>query len=97
MPGVAAADLHPDFGGREVELVVKDGERAGVELVEAQRLADAAAGFVHEGLRGEQNDALAPEDAFGREAGEAGAKRREAMRGGDRLERHEADVVAIAR
>ena len=72
MPGVAASDLHADLGWRKVELVVKDGERARVELVEAQRLPDASTGFVHEGLRREQQDPLASDDAFGREAGEAG-------------------------
>src|SRR5271166_2169399 len=54
MAGVAAADLDPDLGRGEVEFVVNHNERARVELVEAQSLADAAAGIVHIGLRGEQ-------------------------------------------
>ena len=32
MAGIAAADLHSDLAGREIELVVKDDERARVEL-----------------------------------------------------------------
>ena len=66
-----------------------------VELVEAHRLADAAAGFVHEGLRHQQRDAVAADRAVGDEALEARAERADAMRGGDRLDRHEADVVAV--
>src|SRR5271166_947537 len=93
---VAAADLDPHLGGREVEFVVNDDQRARVELVEAQSLADAAAGFVHEGLRREQHDPLRGDRAFRGEAGKAGAERPDAMCGGDRFERHEADIVAVA-
>ena len=50
MPGVAAADLHPELAGREVELVVDDDDRAEIELREAQSFADCAR-LVHVGLR----------------------------------------------
>src|SRR5271170_3785570 len=39
--GIAAADLDPHFGRREIELVVDDDQRVEVELPKAQRLADA--------------------------------------------------------
>ena len=57
MAGVAAADLDPDLARREIEFVVNDDERGEAELEIAQRLADAAPGFVHVGLRLEQHDA----------------------------------------
>src|SRR5208283_148020 len=41
--GLSAADLHPDLGWRKIEFIVKDRERARVELVKAERLADAPA------------------------------------------------------
>src|SRR3546814_7993149 len=49
MPGSAAALLHLDLEGREIELVVEDGDVGGREPVEAHRFADRLAAFVHEG------------------------------------------------
>ena len=66
------------------------------ELVEAHRLADAAPGFVHVGLRQQQRDALAADRPLGDQPLEARAERADAMLFGDALDRHEADVVAIA-
>src|SRR5271165_28793 len=66
MAGIAAADLYPDLGGREIEFVVNNEERACVELPEAQRFADAASGFVHEGLRLEQHDPNLADQPLGR-------------------------------
>ena len=59
VPGGAAAELHLDLHRREVELVVEDGQRVEVELVEAQRLLNRVAAVVHEGLRLEQQDPVA--------------------------------------
>src|ERR1700734_681129 len=95
--GIAAAELDPHFGRREIELVVDDDQRAEVELPEAQRLADAASGIVHVGLRLEQGHPRPLDQAIGRQSLPAGAKRAEAARLGDRVDRHEADVVAVAR
>src|SRR5271165_5294539 len=94
--GVAAADLHPDLCGRKIELVVKDRKGARVELVKTQRFADASARLVHVGLRRKQQDPLAADRPFRHEAGKAGPERTEAMPGSHRVDRHEADVVAIA-
>ena len=71
-------------------------ERVRVDLMEPQGLADAAAGFVHEGLRREQEDALRRDHALGGEAGKARAEGADAMGSGDLRQRHEADVVAVA-
>ncbi len=43
MAGRAAAGLHLHAEGREIQLVMEDGEAAGVDLVEARRLRDGAA------------------------------------------------------
>ena len=95
--GIAAADLDAHFGGRKIEFVVQHDDGVEVELMEAHRLADAAAGIVHEGLRRQQRDALRPDRTFGERALEARAERADAMLGGDRLDRHEADIVAVFR
>src|SRR5271170_3576386 len=95
--GIAAADLDPHFGRREIELVVDDDERAQVQLRIAQRRADAASGVVHVGLRLDQRHPYALDHALSRQSLPAGAKRAEAARPSDRIDRHEADVVAVAR
>jgi ribulose bisphosphate carboxylase small subunit len=58
--GMAAAALEAEFAWRQVQLIVKDGQCVGVELVEAKRFADGAAGFVVIGLRFEQERLLGP-------------------------------------
>ena len=50
---------HLDLHRREVELVVEDGQRLLVELVEFERLLNRVAAVVHIGLRLDQQDALA--------------------------------------
>ena len=80
MAGEAAADAHLDLERREVELVMEDGERFQVELVEAQRLLNRIAAVVHEGLRLEQQDALAADAAFGDQAAELLLPRPEIVR-----------------
>ena len=98
MAGVAAADLDPHLCRREIELVVDDDERAEVQLRIAQSLADAAPGFVHVGLRLEQHDPLIADQPVRQQALMPGAKRAEpAPPLGDGVNRHEADVVAVAR
>src|SRR3546814_6220001 len=51
MAGMAAAPLDTDLAEGEIELVVDDGDGGGLQLEEAHRLADRAAGMVHEGDR----------------------------------------------
>ena len=97
MTGVAAADLYPRLARGEVQLVVNDDDRLQVELEEPHRVADAAAGIVHVGERHQQGDALALDRAVGDRALKARPERADAVRIRDPLDRHEADVVAVAR
>ena len=87
--------LHLEPRGRQVDLVVEDGDVAGLELEEAHRLAHRLAGEVHEGLGLEERHLLGPEAAFGDLALELRAPGREAVVGGDPVHRHEADVVPV--
>ena len=95
--GEAAADAHLHLERREIELVVEDGQRVIVELVEAQRLLNRIAAVVHEGLRLEQQDAMAADAAFGDQAPEFLLPRAEIMHLGDDVGRHEADIVPLKR
>ena len=95
VPGGAAALLDLDLERREVELVVEHGQRVHAELVEAQRLADRAAAFVHESRGLEQQDLLAANPAFLQPAEELLLDRAEAMDIGDGVRRHEAGVVPL--
>jgi hypothetical protein len=95
--GVAAADLDPHLARREIELVVDDDERAEVELRIAQSFADAASGIVHIGLRLEQNHTLIADQPVRHQSLVPGAKGAEPAPFGDRVNRHETDIVAVAR
>ena len=97
MPGGSAADLHLDLEGREIELVVEDGKRIHVELVEAQRLGDRFAAVVHEGLRLEQQDALAADAALRDQAAEFLLPGAEIVHFHYEVRCHEADIVALKR
>ena len=74
-----------------------DDDLPGVELVEMRRRLHGAAGIVHVGLGLQQHDLLAGDLAFGDEAVEAAAPGPEAMAADDRVHRHEADIVPVAR
>src|SRR5579883_3126796 len=96
MSGIAAADLDPEPPRRQVELVMENGDIGEIDLVEACRLADCAAGLVHESLGLQQDQAFVADRPFGGLALEAGAERRERMPARDRIDRHEADIVPVA-
>ncbi len=51
MTCVSTADLDPDLPRRKIEFVMNDDKRSAIELEKAERFANAASGFVHEGLR----------------------------------------------
>ena len=53
--------------------------------------------FVHEGLRLEQHDPRPADQPLGRQSLMSRAKRADPVRRGDRLDRHEADVVSVVR
>src|SRR3546814_10179376 len=64
----AAAGLHLHAEGREVQLVVKGGDIARLQLEEAHGLAHRASAFVHIGGRLQQQDLVSAEAALARPA-----------------------------
>src|SRR3546814_1439180 len=67
----AAAGLHLHAEGREVQLVVKGGDIARLQLEEAHGLAHRASAFVHIGGRLQQQDLVSAEAALARPRSEA--------------------------
>ena len=96
MAGSAAAALDPQLARPQIDLVVDHDDLLGRDLIEPRRLGDRFAGIVHEGLRLQQKPPLAADRPFGELASEAAAKAREAVPPGDRVDRHEADIVPVA-
>jgi len=97
MTGSSAADLHLHLEGREIELVMEDGERVHVELVEAQRLGDGFAAVVHEGLRLKQQDALSSDAALRYQTAKFLLPRTDIVHFGQDVVVHEANIVALQR
>src|SRR6185312_4079811 len=97
VPAIAAAALHPELALDEIDIVMDDRDRAGLDLVKPRRRADAVAARIHEGLGLQRHDARLADHAFGERALEFAAKRREPIALGNRVERHEAEIVAIHR
>src|SRR5215213_2437000 len=97
MAGKAAADANLDLERGEVELVMEDGERLFVGLVEAERLLNRIATVVHERLRLHQQHLLAADTAFRDEASEFLLPRPEAMHFGDDVGSHHPDIVPVQR
>ena len=97
MARISAAALHPQLSFIQIELVVKHGDRVELRLEETRRLADRTSAVVHIGLRLQEEHALAADHRFRGFALEAAAPRRDAVLARDRIEHHEADVVAVAR
>src|ERR1051325_5642879 len=95
--GATAADAPLHLERREVELVVEDRQRVIVELVEAQRLLNRVAAVVHEGLRLEEEDAVAAEASFGDQTAELLLPWAEIVHFGDDVGGHEADIVPVKR
>src|SRR5690606_39279532 len=87
----AAARLHADLSGFEVEFVVEDDDIGRRQLVEAHRLADGAPAFVHvcRGLHFVR--LLTTKRAFGHQSLKARAGRRKGMAANDRVRRHESE------
>src|SRR5690606_40550093 len=94
--GHAAAGLDAHLAGREIQLVVTDHDVPERQLVETRVFGDGVAGVIHEGLRLLQEDLDAAEKAFAHQARKLAAPGTEAVRTGDRLDRHEPDVVPLA-
>ena len=97
MAAGAAALLHADAAGREVELVVEHDHAVERDLQETHCFAHRLARFVHEGHRLQDQRALAAEMAFGHLAVEARAPRREDTAADDLVRRHESHIVPVPR
>src|SRR5207302_10781230 len=94
--GAATALFHPQLARTQIDLVMYDDDVRQQELEKAHGLADRLAGRIHEGLRLQQERPL-PADRDLRElALEAVAKPGGAVPSGNRLDRHETDVVAVS-
>src|SRR3954452_17983888 len=97
MPRGSAADLHLDLERGEIELVMEDGERVHVALVEAQRLGNGFAAVVHEGLRLKQQDALSSDAALRYQTAKFLLPRTDIVHFGQDVGGHEANIVALQR
>ena len=96
MAGIAAAELHAQFGRGQVEFVMEDDDVGGGGLEEARSFADRAAGLVHIGLRQQQQRLFAADRRLAGVSLETAAPGRGVAGAGDRRHGHEADIVAVA-
>src|SRR5690242_8702591 len=94
--GISPAHLDAHLAGRQIDLVVEHDDVGERKLVEILRLGDGSSGVVHVGLRLEQQHALAAERAFRRHGLKTPPPRTDAVAACNGVDRHEADVVAIA-
>ncbi len=95
--GEPAADLDLHLERRKIELVMEDGERFLVELVEVQRLLNRVAAVVHEGLGLQQQDAMPADPALRQQAAKLLLPRSEFVALGDDVRGHEPDIVPVKR
>jgi Mg2+-importing ATPase len=95
-----AAGLHAEAAGSQVDLVMEDDDRAGLDLVEARRLCHGPAALVHEGLGLHQQDLDRPggggDLALADRRLEFGSLGPERPAPRDLVGGHEADIVAVA-
>src|SRR5262249_10530514 len=96
MAGNATAGLNPHLAGREVDLVMEHHNVRVAKLVKMRGFGDRAAGLVHVCARQQQQHALATQRSFRRYALKAPPPGTDAVALGDRVERHETDIVSIA-
>src|SRR5262249_4955289 len=81
---------------REVDLIVHHHDVGEPELVEMRGFRHRAARLVHVGAGQQQQRALAAERPLRRHALKASPPRADAMALGDRVDRHETDIVSVA-
>ena len=96
MAGAAAAALHPQLAGPQIDLVMYHDDVRKQELEKPRRLADRLAGRVHKGLRLQQQHPLTANRRLRKFAVEAVAESRGTVPAGNRFDRHEADVVTVS-
>src|SRR5437870_13736457 len=96
MPGSATAALHPELARPQIDFVMDHDDFRRQNLEEPRRLGDRFPRSVHKGLRLQQQPSLPSDRALRELALEAAAKARKAVPPGDRVGRHEADIVALS-
>ena len=97
MPGIAAAALHLHLHRRQIQLVMKDRNILRRQLVEAHRLTDRPAAFVHEGRGFQQQDFLVADPAVLNPALKLLLWQGKAVHVGDQFDGHEADIMPVHR
>src|SRR3989338_3101846 len=97
MPRMAAALFHPRLAGGEVQLFMQDGDIGGGEVVETRSLGHRLPRQVHEGFGLQQDDLFITQTALAGQSLKSALPRTKAVVGGDAVQRHEADVVAVGR
>jgi hypothetical protein len=95
--GEAASNADFDLERCEIELVMEDRERPVVQFVKTKSLLNGIAAVVHESLRLYEQDPVAAEAAFRDQAPELLLPGTKAVRLGNRVESHEADIVSVKR
>ena len=93
----AAADFNFYLKRGKIELVVKDGDILGLKLVEIHRCAHAAAAFVHERCGLEKDDFVGANAQFLHPAQEFFGRYWKIVNFGQRIKRHETDIVPVHR
>ncbi len=95
MTGGAAAQLDPDLGRGQINLVIKNKNVLKRDFIEPCSFLNRTTGAVHEGFRFQDKDFVATDFAFGKLAIEAffeGAKRKIP---GNSFNCHKTDVMAV--
>jgi hypothetical protein len=95
VPGMTAALLQPALARGQIKFIVKDGDVGGRQLPEIRRRADRLTRQVHEGLGLQQHHLFRPQAALADLALMRLLPGRKPVVGGDPVQRHEADVVAV--
>src|ERR1700722_8524483 len=95
--GNTSANLYPHFAGRQINFVMERRHVTKREFVKMHCFGDRATGFVHIGPWQQQERTHTGNRARAGNALKAPAPRPGAVALRDRLDRHEPDVVAVAR
>ena len=94
---MTAAGFNTAFPGGQIKLVMEDIDVAGIQLVELRRRAHGMARLVHEGFGLEQQDLFTAQPTLGEDPLKFPAPWSETVISRDLVQRHEPDVMAMAR
>src|SRR5689334_1522728 len=92
----SAAEFHPDFRGREIDLVVKNHNVAWLDLVEIRGFRHRTTRYIHICAKQKQEDAIIDDIAFNRHPLKTPSPWRQFMAARNCLHCHEPDVMAVA-